>query len=71
MSANSKIMTSKLTKATEDLLPPLLHLIFVRHIYLRWVHGGLCNENSARGMLRTGDGAGWTIVRINILRLDT
>ena len=51
--------------------PPLLHLIFVRDIYLRWVHGGLCKDSSARGTLRTGDGGGWTIVRINILRLDT
>ena len=38
---------------------------------LRWVQVGLCNDNSARGRLRTGDGSGWTIVRITILSLDT
>jgi hypothetical protein len=67
----SKIMTAKLKKTTEVLLPSLLHLIFVRFIYLRWVQVGLCNDTSACGMLTIGDGGGWTMVRITFLRLDT
>ena len=35
---------------------------FLYEVYLfRWMQVGLCNDNSARGRLGTGDGSGWTI----------